>query len=231
MGESDGSGPPGGGGDMRIFPRRAYASSISDLHARKGQRRRRQGAHDDGCSRGRFAFTHLEQRRLLASTRANNCPALSLAHGPVDSSENRPCIIRVAESINIGIGDAHDAGGICCCSQAEAEQASDHLTKWNRSTRLISVGLGMLGMHLQTRTNTRNQSIHIAYRRTTNRNLLFYACSYNTYVAHSCSLYILPWAYVAMTLHDALVGMVMMIHVPVLHRFIIVMKFASYASS
>ncbi len=27
-----------------------------------------------------------------------------------------------------------------------------------------------------------------------------------------------------MTLHDALVGMVMMIHVPVLHRFIIVIK-------
>ena len=150
---------------MRIFPRRVYASSISDWHARKGQRRRRQGVHDDGCSRSRFAFTHLEQRRLLAGTRANNCPALSLAHGPVDSSENRPCTIRVAESINICIGDAHDAGGICCCSQAEAEQANDHLTKCGTDRRdLISVGLGMLGMHLQTRTNTRNQSIHIAYR-------------------------------------------------------------------
>jgi hypothetical protein len=37
------------------------------------------------------------------------------------------------------------------------------LTKWNRSTRLISVGLGMLGIHLQTRTNTRNQSIHFCF--------------------------------------------------------------------
>ena len=116
-----------------MFPRRVCASCVSDWLLSRTREESKRGGQD-----AKFSVAHLEQCRLLASTGPNDRPALSFPHSPINGSEDRSSAIGIAETIDIGLGDAYDiGGGVCCGGVLQSQQsASNHLRAKKRRRRL-----------------------------------------------------------------------------------------------